>query len=98
MTEYRTVTDAKAHLNELVDQVVETDQHVVLTRHGLPAAILMSFDEHEGLLETIDILRTPGALDEIREAQARIDAGEFDTLEELKADIARRVPEAGVDE
>ena len=42
----------KAHLSRLVDQVVQTDEQIVITRNGRPAAILVSPDEYEGWKET----------------------------------------------
>jgi prevent-host-death family protein len=90
MTEYRTVTDAKAHLNEIVEALQDSRDHVVVTRHGKPAALVIGWDAWEGLLETVDILRTPGALEEIRQAHEQYLAGEFDTLEQVKKDLLDR--------
>lgn len=90
MTEYRTVTDAKAHLNEIVEALQDATDEIVITRHGKPAAIVMSWRAWEGFLETIDVLATPGALDEIKAAQARMDAGECSTLEDIERDLKAR--------
>ncbi len=51
---------------------------------------LMSFQEYESLTETLDILSTPGALEQIREAEARIDAGDYATEADIRADLERR--------
>ena len=90
MTQYRTVTETKAHLNEIVDALQESAEHVVVTRHGKPAALVMSWDAWEGLLETMDILATPGAVDEIRAAHREYLAGEFATLEDVQKDLLDR--------
>jgi antitoxin YefM len=90
MIDYRTVTQAKAHLNEIVESVQHSNEHVVVTRHGRPAAIMMSWDAWEGLLETVDILRKPGALDEIRQAHEQYLAGEYATVEEVERDLMER--------
>jgi len=57
----RSLADAKTHLSEIVDSVEETQEHVAITRRGRPAAVLMSVDEYEGLMETLDLMATPGA-------------------------------------
>lgn len=90
MAEYRSLADAKAHFSEIVDLVEETHEHVIVTRRGRPAAIIMSPDDYEGLLETLDILSTPGALEEIRDAHEQIGAGEYYTLEQIEEDLRRR--------
>lgn len=85
MTEYRSLADVKAHLSEIVDLVEGEHERIVITRHGRPAAVLLSPSDLASMEETLDILATPGALDEIRAAHAQIDAGEFLTAAELRA-------------
>jgi prevent-host-death family protein len=75
----------KANLSTFVDQVEHEHERVTVTRNGRPAAVLISVDELEALEETLDILSTPGALEEIKQAQADIDAGNYVTGEELAA-------------
>jgi prevent-host-death family protein len=37
MAKFQTITEAKAHLNEIVDSLDDSTEEVVLTRHGKPA-------------------------------------------------------------
>ncbi len=71
------LAEIKKRLSEIVDGVEERHDRVVLTRHGRPAAVIMSPDELESLEETLDILSDPKAMREIRRAEAAIDAGEI---------------------
>lgn len=84
MTEYRTITDAKAHLHELLDLVETGVERVVITRKGLPAAHLIGVDEYDSILETIELLSTPGALEQIQEAQLEFARGEFVTGDQVR--------------
>lgn len=54
-----TLSDAKARLPRLLADVLELGEGVVITRSGRPAAVLVSVDEYEGLLETLEILADP---------------------------------------
>lgn len=85
MSETRSLADAKAHFSEIIDLVESQHERVVITRHGRPAAIIVSPDDLAGIEETLDILATPGALQEIRAAEAEIDRGEYLTAAELRA-------------
>jgi antitoxin YefM len=85
MSETRSLADAKAHLSEIIDLVESQHERVVITRHGKPVAIIMSPSDLEGIEETLDILSTPGALDEIRAADAEVRAGNYFTAAELRA-------------
>jgi len=85
MSETRSLADVKAHLSEIVDLVESQHERVVITRHGRPAAVILSTDDLASLEETLDILSSPGALEEIRAAEADIDAGVYLTAAELRA-------------
>ena len=86
----RSLADAKAHLSEIVDSVEETQEHVAITRRGRPAAVLMSVGEYEGLMETLDLMATPGAVDEIKAAHVEVVAGTFLTAAELRAKYLKK--------
>jgi antitoxin YefM len=86
-----TVTDVKARLSELVAMVESTQDHIDITRNGEPAAVLVSYAELTALRETIAILSDPGAMDDIRQAEADVAAGNTVSADKLrKAMLARR--------
>jgi len=85
MSETRSLTDAKAHLSEIVDLVENQHERVVITRRGRPAAVILSPSDLESIEETLEILSTPGALDEIRSAEEELGRGEYLTAAELRA-------------
>lgn len=61
----RTVRD---HLSEYVDRVEHEHERIVVTRNGRAAAVLISPEDLAQMEETIDVLRDPEALADIREA------------------------------
>ena len=68
----------------LVDQVAATDEEILITRNGRPAAVLVSPDEFEGWRETQAIRSDPELLAEIRRGlRALRRGGKIYTLEEL---------------
>ena len=84
------LAEIKKRLSEIVDGVEQRHDRVVLTRHGRPAAVILSPDDLESLEETLEILSEPGALEEIRAAEAAIDSGTSLSAEELRAKYLRR--------
>ncbi len=60
------LSEAKMKLSELVDNVYSTDEEVVITKNGRPAAVLVSPEEFEGWKETIDIKSNPELMAEIK--------------------------------
>jgi len=59
-------TEAKAHLSELVDRTSREHDRFVVTRNGVPVAVLLSPDDLESLEETVDILQDEVLLESIR--------------------------------
>jgi antitoxin YefM len=87
MTEHYSLAHTKAHLSEIIDEVEATQEHVIITRRGRPAALILGVDEYEGIMETLDLMATPGALESIRQAEADIAAGNYYTAEQLRAEF-----------
>jgi antitoxin YefM len=74
----------KANLSRLVDEVVETDEEIVITRNGRPVAILVSPDQYEGWKETQAIRSDRELVAEIRRSLRTVKRGaKIYTLEEL---------------
>src|SRR6266478_401515 len=74
----------RPRLSAVLDEVRDTHERVVITRNGRPEAVIMSVSDLEALEETLDLLSTPGALDEIRAAEAEIARGEAIGADELR--------------
>jgi prevent-host-death family protein len=62
----------KAKLSELVDVVERRDEPITITRNGKPIAIIMSKEEYDSWHETVEILRDPQFLKEIRDGIRRL--------------------------
>ncbi|HJQ97201.1 MAG TPA: type II toxin-antitoxin system Phd/YefM family antitoxin [Candidatus Polarisedimenticolaceae bacterium] len=78
------LAEVKANLSRLVDRVVETDEEIVITRNGRPAAVLVSPDEYEGWKETQAVRSDPELMDEIRRGMRGLKRrARIYTLEEL---------------
>jgi prevent-host-death family protein len=85
------LADAKARLSAVLDEVRDTHERVVITRNGRPEAVILALSDLEALEETLDLLSTPGALEEIRAAEAEVGRGEAIDAEELRRLMAERV-------
>lgn len=79
------LSEIKAHLSELINQVEREHDRVVLTRNGVPAAVIMSPADLQALEDTLELLSDPTARAEIDEARRQIGAGASLTAEELRA-------------
>ncbi len=81
------IADVRANLSKLVDEAVRTHQRVEVTKNGRRAAVLMSADDYDSIMETLEILGDREAMEGIREADADIAAGRVYSLDEVEAEL-----------
>jgi antitoxin YefM len=70
------LAEAKAKLSGLIDDVARRDERVTITKHGRPAAVLMSHDEATSLDATLEIMSDPEFYAEILRNRRALDRGE----------------------
>lgn len=83
--------DVKNHLSEVVEQVEREQDRVVITKHGRPAAVVLSVDDLASLEETLDIAGRPTLIKQIRSSLGDLAAGEAEVL--TKDEILRSLSE-----
>lgn len=76
--------EARNRLSEYVADVELTHERITITRHGHAAAVLISADELAAIEETLEVLRTPGAVEAIREGLADAAAERFVSNDEIR--------------
>ena len=84
------LADARNRLSELVADVEQTQERVMITKHGHPAAVLISPDDLASLEETLDVLSDPDALADIREAEAEAGRGEYTSAAQMQLLLEER--------
>jgi prevent-host-death family protein len=68
LADHMPLADVKNHLSEVVDRLQREHGRVVITKHGHPAAVVLSIEDLESLEETLDVMGSAELLDDIREA------------------------------
>ncbi|MFY9890630.1 MAG: type II toxin-antitoxin system Phd/YefM family antitoxin [Streptosporangiaceae bacterium] len=85
VSEQMPLADVKNRLSEVVDRLEREHGRVVITKHGHPAAVVMSVEDLESLEETLDILDSADLLAEIRASLAEAGAGSAEVLSKDEA-------------
>lgn len=52
-------SDARNRLKSVLDQVVEDADYTVISRRDAEDAVVMSFEQFNGLMETVHLLKSP---------------------------------------
>jgi prevent-host-death family protein len=73
--EHVPLAEVKNRLSEVVDRLEREHGRVVITRHGHPAAVMLSLEDLESLEETLAVLSDPELMAAIREADTEVAGG-----------------------
>ena len=84
------LTEARKELPNIVDEVFTSQEHVVITKRGRPAVVVMSPDEFESWQETLEIMADKKAVAAIERAERDIKAGRVRSWDDIKAGKRRR--------
>ncbi len=84
------LAEARANLSRLVESAVTTHERFEVTRNGDRAAILLSADDYDALLETVDVLSRSDEVAAIHRALAELEAGDVSTEDEVRAAMTAR--------
>ena len=80
---YVPITKAKNDLLAIVRQVEKADSTIAVTKNGVPAAVILSMERFEGLLETLDILSDEETMKSLRRSIRQARAGKWLRYEEV---------------
>lgn len=79
-----TLKELRPGLPEVIKEIDKKLDRYIITKRGKPVAIMMSVDDYEGLLETVEILSDKEAVRRIKKAKREIKEGKTVSLEELR--------------
>lgn len=78
-------------LSALVEDVTQTHDTLTITRNGIPAAVVISVDDYESIMETLALLNDPTDQQRLAEAQEAVAAGDVTPGEDIARLVAERV-------
>jgi antitoxin YefM len=91
------LAEVRANLSKLVDEAVRTHERIEVTKQGRRAAVILSADDFDSIMETLAILGDQELMREVRAAEAEAEAedGEIYTLDEVTEEMraAGRLPQ-----
>jgi prevent-host-death family protein len=85
MSKVLPLSEVKAKLSEVIDEVVTTHERVTVTRNGHPVAVLLSTDDLEAIEETVAILSDPAAMRQIEQGRTEIANGDIADKDDIEA-------------
>lgn len=84
------LSDVKARLSEIADEVDRTHERVHVTRNGREYVVLLSAEDLASLEATIELLRDDAAIERIRAADDAVATGDVTTADGMSAVMDER--------
>lgn len=84
-----TLKKLRPELPEVIKDIDTKLGRYVVTKRGRPIAVMMSLDDYEGLLETVEILSDKKLVKRIKKAKQEIKEGKTSSLESLRHKIEK---------
>jgi len=84
MTKTIPLAEAKKNLSAIINDVENKYDRFTITKNGVSKAVIVSSEEYEGLLETIDILSSKEEREAIKRAKKKVKEGDTISLDEAK--------------
>jgi len=69
------LAEVKDRLSQVVEDVETEHARVTITKHGRPAAVLISADDLQSLEETLAVLSDAAVMDQIRASREELSGG-----------------------
>ena len=87
MTTVLSMVDARAKLTQLPEQLGDKPGVIVVTRHGRQVLAILAWEDYEALIETLDIVGDPEAMEQLRISSEQIKAGQMRPVRELGKEL-----------
>ncbi len=85
------LADVKNRLSEVVERLEREHGRVVITKHGRPAAVVLSIEDLESLEETLSVLSNTALMEEVRAGVAELQTSDATVL--TKAQASALIPQ-----
>jgi len=89
MVKQISIRELRANLAKVMKNVCGKLDRYIISRRGAPEAILMSVEDYESILETMEIRADKGLVDSIARGEKELAAGKITRLEDLEKDLGR---------
>ena len=84
------ISDLQSKAKKIIESVKQTRDPVIITQRGRPAALLVNYEDYEGMVATLEEMSQPDWRERLAEAERDSKAGKGIELEDFKAKRARR--------
>lgn len=87
MTKSVTLKALRPRLPQIIEEIDSKMDRFVITKRGKPVALMISMDDYESLLETLDILSNTHLAKRIKTAEEDVARGRIKALDKIEREL-----------
>lgn len=81
------IRELRPKLADVIEAIHGRFDRYIITRHGKPEVVMLSVEDYESLLETLDIQSDKALMRRLKKADKDLKAGKAVSFEKLKAEL-----------
>jgi len=81
------VRELRPIISSILDKIYRKWDRCIITKHGKPEAIIMSIEDYESMVETLEIQADKECLKRIHAAEKTLNKGKGKSLEEIHKEL-----------
>ncbi len=79
--------ELRPNLPKIIKEIDSKMDRFIVTKRGRPVALMISIDDYESLLETLDILSEKKLMKNIKQAESDIKKGNLKALDKIEKEL-----------
>ena len=87
MTRTVNLKELRPKLPSVMEAVDKKLDRYIVTKRGHPLAVILSVDDYEGMLETMEILRDKVGMRRLKKAESEVREGKTRSLKDIHRDL-----------
>ena len=82
------ITEARARLTQIANDLVDSRDTVTVTNRGKPVMTLIGYETYESIMESLEIMSDPELMAQLRKSLREARSGDVIGLDEVERELA----------
>ena len=87
MTRTITLKELRPRLPKVIEDIDSRMDRFIVTKRGKPAALMMSIDDYESMLETLSVCMDRKLVKRLKAAEKEVKSGKVRSLDEIEKEL-----------
>lgn len=82
------ITEARARLTQIANDLVDSQDTVTVTTRGKPMMTLIGYEMYESIMESLEIMSDPALMAQLRQSVREMRTGDLVALDQVERELS----------